>query len=233
MSIRSRSYDLWLKLFGTGQRDARQTGGGLNRLAVGVLAAALLFVSACASNHRDQPYYEAQDPSAFFPDGKADRPLPPNTVPQGQLRLDEHLYQGTSNGRPVNTFPFPVTAQVLQRGQQQYNAHCVPCHGFAGNGDGMIVRRGYSRPTSYHDERLRNESLSHYYDVIVNGYGAMPSYADQVYPRDRWAIIAYIRALQLSQNANVRDLPAEDQELLNHPPTPAAGDEGEGEEGGH
>ncbi len=142
------------------------------------------------------------------------------------------MYTGKQNGQNVNTFPFPVTKAVLERGQQQYNAHCVPCHGFDGEGDGMIVRRGYSKPTSYHEEQLRNQPHGHYFDVITNGWGAMPSYASQVYPRDRWAIIAYIRALQLSQNADVKTLPAEDRELLENPPAPDPAAEGEEAEGG-
>ena len=232
MRTKSILGEAWRGLFGRG--DYVPEPARPPRAALALLAAGFLFVAACGGNHRDQPYYEAQEQSEFFGDGKSARPLVPNTVPQGQARLDEHLYAGTSAGKPVNEFPFPVTERVMQRGMQQYNAHCVPCHGFAGNGDGMIVRRGYTRPTSYHDERLRNEPLSHYYDVIANGYGAMPSYADQVYPRDRWAIIAYIRALQLSQNADVRQLPQEDRQRLDNPqqPAPEGGEaEGEGAEG--
>ncbi len=189
------------------------------------------FTSACAGNHRNQPYYEAQEPSEFFEDGKASRPLVPNTIAQGDARSDTELYTGKQNGKDVNTFPYPVTKAVLERGQQQYNAHCVPCHGFDGEGEGMIVRRGYSKPPSYHEEQLRNQPHGHYFDVITNGWGAMPSYADQVYPRDRWAIIAYIRALQLSQNADVKTLPAEDRELVENPPAPDPATEGEAGEG--
>lgn len=190
------------------------------------------FTSACAGNHRDQPYYEAQEPSEFFEDGKASRPFVPNTIAQGDARSDTQMYTGKQNGKDVTTFPFPVTKAVLERGQQQYNAHCVPCHGFDGEGDGMIVRRGYSKPPSYHEEQQRNQPHGHYFDVITNGWGAMPSYANQVYPRDRWAIIAYIRALQLSQNADVRTLPAEDRELVENPPAPDPAVEGEEGEGG-
>lgn len=204
----------------------RRTG---RRLALGALAASCLIVSACAGNHRDQPYEEAQEPSQFFADNRATRPFVENTVAQGAGRNEEDLYEGTQNGRVVNAFPFPVTRRVLEQGQQQYNAHCLPCHGYAGYGDGMIVRRGYSRPPSYHIDRLRQETLGHYYNVIANGYGAMPAYADQVYPRDRWAIIAYIRALQLSQNANVDELPADVRERLNNPPA-AETEGGEGTE---
>lgn len=195
-----------------------------------VLAGSFVLLSACASNHRDQPYYEAQEPSTFFEDGKAARQLVPHTVARGQLRDDAHLYTGEVGSTPVASFPFPVTAAVMDRGRQQYNAHCVPCHGFAGNGDGMIVRRGFSRPPSLHEDRLRTAPEGHIFDVITNGYGAMPAYATQIQPRDRWAIIAYIRALQLSQNAQADQLPAEDREALENPPPPVAeNEEGEGE----
>lgn len=210
-----------------GWGETRIAGGG-RRLALLALTGSLVLISACAGNHRNQPYYEAQEPSTFFDDGKAARPLVPNTVARGQVRDDAHLYNGEVQGTQVATFPFPVTEGVMERGQQQYNAHCVPCHGFAGNGDGMIVRRGFSRPPSLHIERLRNVPEGYIYDVITNGYGAMPAYATQVYPRDRWAIIAYIRALQLSQNAPVDQLTSEDRNKIEHPPTP----EGEEHEGG-
>lgn len=192
---------------------------GVRVLALG---AAAVLLAACAGNHRDQPYYEAQEPSGFFPDGQSARPLVEGSVAQGQLRLDQHLYTGReANGQLARTFPFPVTRAVLERGQAQYTGHCVPCHGFTGEGDGMIVRRGYTRPPAYTEARVRDQPVGHYFDVITNGYGSMPAYADQVYLRDRWAIAAYIRALQLSQDADIRQLPPEDQQRVRNPPQPS------------
>ncbi|HEY0083128.1 MAG TPA: cytochrome c [Pyrinomonadaceae bacterium] len=112
---------------------------------------------------------------------------------------------GTPGG--VNEFPFAITAQELDRGEERFNIYCSMCHGQTGYGDGMIVRRGFRRPPSLHDDRLRNESLGHFFDVITNGWGAMPSYTEEIPPRDRWAIIAYIRALQLSQNTPAAEVP--------------------------
>jgi mono/diheme cytochrome c family protein len=114
----------------------------------------------------------------------------------------------------VDQFPFPITLEVLNRGEERYQVFCSPCHGRIGNGDGMVVRRGYRRPPSYHAEQLRKAALGHFYDVITNGFGAMPDYSAQVAPRDRWAIVAFIRALQLSQNATLADVSEEKRVLL-------------------
>ena len=159
----------------------------------------------------DQPKYEPLEASSFFVDGRSERPLVPGTVPRGAdlLRADDHLYTGKIGGIDVDTFPFPVSASVLGRGEERYAIYCTPCHGAIGDGDGMIVRRGYRRPPSFHDERLRQAAVGHYFDVMTNGFGAMPDYAAQVRVRDRWAIVAYIRALQLSQHATLADVPAE------------------------
>ncbi len=123
-------------------------------------------------------------------------------LPRGQLREDTHLYEGKVGGKPAETFPFPIDLKTLQRGQQRYNIYCTPCHDRVGNGDGMVVRRGFRRPPSYHIERLRQAPPGYLYDVITNGFGAMQDYAAQIPVRDRWAIVAYVRALQLSQNAS-------------------------------
>lgn len=114
----------------------------------------------------------------------------------------------------VKTFPFPITREILDRGQERFQAFCVMCHGLTGEGDGMVVRRGYKRPTSYHDDRLRQAPVGHFFDVITNGYGVMPNYAAQITPRDRWAIAAYLRALQLSRGAKLEDLPEEERRQL-------------------
>ena len=157
----------------------------------------------------DQPKYTPYRPSAFFGDARSARPVIEGTVAQGQLYEDELLYTGKVGGQPATVFPFPVDMGVMQRGRERYDIYCSPCHGLTGEGDGMVVQRGYRRPPSFNIERLRQVPPGHVYDVITNGFGAMPDYAAQVPVRDRWAITAYIRALQLSQGAGAADLSAE------------------------
>lgn len=157
----------------------------------------------------NQPKYIPLRPSEFFADGRSERPLIDGTVARGHLDDDTAFYQGKGpDGKFVNEFPFTVTKQVIQRGQSRFNVYCSPCHDRLGNGDGMIVRRGYRKPPSYHIDRLRSVPNGYIYDVITNGFGAMPDYAAQIPPSDRWAIVAYVRALQLSQNASLNDVPA-------------------------
>jgi hypothetical protein len=176
---------------------------------VSILAAAL-FTAGCRQDMHDQPKYIPLRPSGFFADGRSERPLIEGTVARGHLDDDSAYFAGKgAHGKPVNDFPFPVTKEVIERGQNRFNIYCAPCHDRLGNGDGMIVRRGYRKPPSYHIDRLRTAPNGYIYDVISNGFGAMPDYAAQVAPRDRWAIVAYIRALQLSQNASVNDVPAD------------------------
>lgn len=155
----------------------------------------------------DNPRYEPLEASTFFADGSSARPLPANTVARGFLRADEHLYTGKVNGQLADTFPMPVTAGLMLRGQERYNVFCAPCHGRTGQGDGMVVRRGYRAPTSFHDPRLRQAPPGYVFDVITNGFGAMPDYAAQIPVTDRWAIAAYMKALQFSQNAALNDVP--------------------------
>lgn len=162
----------------------------------------------------DQPKLKPLQRSEFFSDQRASRPLIEGTVAQGQLREDAHLYDGTEHGKPAESFPFPVTREVLLRGQERYNIFCSPCHDRAGTGNGMVVQRGFKKPVSYHDPRLRASPPGYFYAAIKNGFGQMPSYADQIPVQDRWAIIAYIRALQLSQNATLEDVPAEERAAL-------------------
>jgi len=135
-------------------------------------------------------------------------------VALGNLRTDPLLYAGLENGQPAATFPFTITQTVLQQGQERYNIFCTPCHGYDGYGKGMIVQRGFSPPPSFHQDRLRTAPVGHFFDVITNGYGAMYSYGDRIPPADRWAIIAYIRALQLSQDAKLADVPPEARPTL-------------------
>jgi len=185
----------------------------------GVLISAFLLLLGCRQKMADQPRYEPLEESAFFPDHRSARPLPIGVIACGFLDEDEHLYAGRVNGQLAATFPFEITAEVLARGQDRYNIFCTPCHDRVGTGNGMAVRRGFRRgPPSFHIERLREAPLGHFYDVISNGFGAMNDYAVQIQPRDRWAIIAYIRALQFSQNADIRALPAPDRQELERLP---------------
>ncbi len=156
----------------------------------------------------NQPKYKPLAPSAFFPDGKSARHPVAGTVARGELRLDDHFYRGRANGRFADSFPFPVTRAVLERGRQRYDIFCSPCHSRVGNGEGMVVQRGYRHPPSFHISRLREAPVGLFFDAMSNGFGAMPSYASRISPADRWAIIAYIRALQLSQSATLADVPA-------------------------
>ncbi len=161
-----------------------------------------------------QPKYKPLDPSNFFGDGRSARPEVPGTVAHGYLRTDELLYTGKVNGEPADLFPFPVTRQVLERGRERFNIYCSPCHDYTGSGRGLVVQRGFPPPPSYHIDRLVKAPAGHFFDVITNGYGAMYSYAARVDPQDRWAIVAYIRALQLSQHAALDDVPAQEKEQL-------------------
>jgi hypothetical protein len=158
---------------------------------------------------QDQPKYIPLRPSTFFADSRSERPLVEGTVARGHLEADAAFYTGKIDGKPVEEFPFAVTREVLDRGQQRYNIYCSPCHDRLGNGLGMVVRRGYRQPPTFHIERLRKASVGYIYDVISEGFGAMSDYAAQIQPSDRWAIVAYVRVLQLSQNASVNDIPAE------------------------
>jgi mono/diheme cytochrome c family protein len=155
-----------------------------------------------------QPSYRPYQPSELFADGTSARPIPADTVARGHLQDDTLLFTGKdASGQDSTEFPFPITQEVLERGQQRFNIYCAPCHGLGGDGDGIVVQRGFNPPPSYHSDRLRQAPVGHFFEVISNGFGAMPSYADQVPVNDRWAIIAYIRALQLSQHATVEDVP--------------------------
>ncbi len=186
-------------------------------------ASLALLVSACRQDMHDAPRYEAYEKSAFFADGRAMRPQVEGTVARGQLRENEALYTGKSGGAFVASYPVSLSEEFVRRGQQRYQIYCTPCHGLTGKGDGMIVRRGYRQPPSFHSDRLRQLPPGYFYDVIAKGFGAMPDYAAQVAVEDRWAIAAYIRALQLSQNATLSDVPADKRAALEPPAAPEAG----------
>ena len=162
----------------------------------------------------DQPKYSPLEESSFFPDNTASRPPVAGTVPRGHLRDDELLYQGTLNGQAADVFPFAVDEAVMTRGQDAFNAFCSPCHGRTGRGDGIVVKRGYTRPPDLTDENVRSQPLGHYFNVITNGFGAMPDHAAQVKVRDRWAIAAYLRALQMSASASIADIPPAERSRL-------------------
>jgi hypothetical protein len=183
---------------------------GLNLWLPVWMAVGLAVVIGCQQKMADQPRYEPLSQSSLFDDDRAARPLVEGTVARGQLRSDEPLYTGKEGGKLVDTFPFPLTLTVLERGEQRFNIFCSPCHDRVGTGQGMIVRRGYRAPPSFHIDRLRQAPAGHFFEVMSKGFGGMPDYAQQIRPEDRWAIVAYIRALQLSQHATLANVP-EDQ----------------------
>ena len=174
----------------------------------------VLLAAGCRQDMHDQPKYSAYEPSDFFADGRSARPALDGTIAHGQLNEDEHLHAGLVAGRPATVFPFAVTDEVMRRGRERYDIFCSPCHGLSGNGDGMVVQRGYRRPPSLHVDRLRDAPPGHMFDVMTNGFGAMPDYAVQIPVHDRWAIAAYLRALQLSQNARAAELSPDAQGQL-------------------
>lgn len=171
-------------------------------LAAGLLAA------GCRQDMHDQPKFKPLAKNDFFADRRSARPLVDGTVARGHLRGDAALYTGKADGKPVDTFPFAVSAAVMARGQERFDIFCSPCHGRTGAGDGMIVRRGYRKPPTFHEDRLRQAAPGYTFDVITNGFGAMPDYAQQIPVQDRWAIVAYIKALQRSQHAAIDGVPA-------------------------
>jgi mono/diheme cytochrome c family protein len=170
--------------------------------------------SACRQDMHDQPKYVPLRQSAFFNDQRSARPVVEGTVARGQLHDDELMYTGKVKGEDATLFPMAVDATVMARGQQRFNIYCSPCHGRTGQGDGMIVRRGYRHPPSLHQDRLRSAPVGHFFDVMTNGFGAMPDYASQIRAEDRWAIIAYIRALQLSEHATLDDVAPADRSRI-------------------
>ncbi len=196
-----------------------------NRKILWIIISLVVLSVGCRYDMQDQPRYKAFKKSDFFSDDKAMRDLPEGTVARGYLREDKAFYTGkkqnidnnavaqTTTDASGNTLiasfpndieksPVPLTKELLDRGEQRYKVFCIVCHGPVGKGDGMVVRRGYPQPPTYHDDRLRNAPDGHFYDVMTNGWGKMNSYASQIPPADRWAIVAYIRALQISQNPN-------------------------------
>jgi mono/diheme cytochrome c family protein len=180
--------------------------------------ASIAALSGCRLDMQVQPKQNPLSRSDFFADQRSERPPVEGTVARGQLHEDTYFYTGRSGSAPGNYMPFPVTKEVLERGRERYNIYCAPCHSLVGDGNGFIPSRGFARkPPSYHIERLQKAPLGYFYDVMTNGFGIMPDYASQVSPQDRWKIVAYIRALQLSQKATRADVPA-GQAVPSEPP---------------
>ncbi len=182
-----------------------------------LLGAACSLLSGCRLDMQVQPYQRPLTESDFYADKRSERPMVDGTVARGHLDADTYFYTGKTGSNDGDYMPFPVTAAVLARGQQRFDIYCSPCHGEAGEGNGMIVQRGFKHPPSYHADRLRKAPIGHFVDVMTNGFGAMPDYSEQVSPADRWAIAAYIRALQLSQHAGPGDI-APGQKIADTPP---------------
>src|SRR5437868_10174181 len=183
----------------------------------GLMLFTVLLLAGCRLDMHVQPRMNPLAKSDFFADQRSARPLVPGTVARGDLRADTYFYTGKIGDTPGDFMPFPVSQEVLARGQERFNIYCAPCHSRVGDGNGVIPQRGYRHPPSYHIERLRKAPLGYFFDVMTNGFGAMPDYASQVPPRDRWCIVAYIRALQLSQGATVADAPP-GQKIPSQPP---------------
>lgn len=174
-----------------------------------------LALAGCRQDMYNQPRYKPLAPSEFFSDGAASRPPPAHTIARGQLREDAVFFTGAGeDGKLATALPLPVTEELLRRGQERFGIFCAVCHGLAGEGNGMIVRRGFPMPESYHSNRLRNAPPGYFYYVITHGYGVMYSYESRVPAADRWAIVAYIKALQLSHHATMEDVPPSERASL-------------------
>ncbi len=173
-----------------------------------------LTVVGCQQKMGIQPYYQPLEENQMFDDNRASRPLEPGTVSRGDLREDDALYTGKVDGEFVQEFPMTITEEIIQRGGNRFNIYCAPCHSKLGDGNGMIVQRGVSRPPSYMDDRLVTAPVGHIYDVITNGYGRMYSYNQQLPVRDRWAIVAYVRALQAAGRGTIDDVPEAEKAIL-------------------
>jgi mono/diheme cytochrome c family protein len=193
-------------------------GAALNlRKHLPALLAVIAITAGCRQDMHEQPYYRPLAKSDFFADDRSARMPVEGAVARGDLREDNYLYTGRIGNNDGDYVPFPVTAQDLARGRDRFNIYCAPCHGRVGDGNGFIPTRGSRQPPSFHIDRLRKVPIGYFFDVDTNGYGVMPDYAAQIEVHDRWRIAAYIRALQLSQNAHANDIPA-GQKVPSPPP---------------
>jgi mono/diheme cytochrome c family protein len=207
---------------GNGHVGAGALSRPVERSSTAVFLAALFVLlalsTACRIDMHVQPRQNPLSRSDFYTDQRSARPIVEGTVARGQLHADSYFYTGKIGDNPGDVMPFPVTKEVLERGRERFNIYCAPCHSRTGDGNGFIPSRGFSRmPPSYHIPRLQKAPLGYFFDVMTNGFGIMPDYASQVSPEDRWKIVAYIRALQLSQNASMNDVPA-GQKIPSTPP---------------
>lgn len=170
--------------------------------------------TACRRDMQDQPKYKPLQVSAFFADGRSARPTPAGTIARDELDNNDLFHTGLTNGTWTDTIPARIDISFLHRGQERFNIFCSPCHGRIGDGNGMVARRSFWRPADLITNRVRQEPPGYIFDVVSNGFGAMPDYSDQIPPRDRWAIVAYLRALQLSRGASLADVPPEAQSRI-------------------
>jgi hypothetical protein len=218
--LRVPSCPLWLKNFAGCPILARiLRKGGIPRTSIAALALLLALTSACRIDMHVQPRQNPLSYSDFYADHRSARPPVEGTVARGQLHEDTYFYTGKIGDNPGDVMPFAVTKEVLERGQERYNIYCAPCHSRLGDGNGFVPSRGFARkPPSFHIVRLQKAPLGYFFDVMSNGFGIMPDYASQIPTQDRWDIVAYIRALQLSQNATMADVPP-DQKVPSEPPT--------------
>ena len=202
----------------TSSRNARSAwGAGL------VAFCALVIATGCRQDMHNQPKYRPLRPSPLFADGSSARPAIDGTVARGTLQEDDAFFTGKVTGATVKELPFKIEAADLDRGEERFNIFCTPCHDKTGSGRGMVVQRGYRQPPSFHIERLRQADPGYMFDVITNGFGVMPDYKAQIDPRDRWLIVAFVRALQLSQAGTAADIPGGDPEAANKQRQPAGG----------
>ena len=180
-----------------------------NRIFIACSVLGLAGLTACRDDMHNQPRYKPLAASEFFADHRAARPQVEGTIARGHLRIDEARYTGKIGGEDIDQFPIPIAKADIERGQNRFNVYCTPCHGRLGDGNGMVVLRGFREPPSYYSQKIMNQPIGHFFDVMTNGFGAMPSYASRVDPDDRWRVAAYIRALQLSESARLSDVPAD------------------------
>ena len=194
--------------------NSQQTGVKRRSRLLPFALCLLPFAAACRQDMHDAPRYDPLEASAVFQKGISAQPIVAGTVARGQLHDDVVMYEGKVNGQPSTVFPFKIDKDALDRGQERFNVYCSPCHGRTGEGNGMVVQRGYRQAASFHTDRLRESPPGYFFDVITNGFGAMPDYGVEIEPSDRWAIVAYIRVLQRSQQATLADVPADKRAAL-------------------